>query len=291
MTMIQSMTGFGRATLILPEKKISVEVKSLNSKQIDINTRIPSFYKEKELEVRSLLSSTLRRGKIELSIFIENTDVNTQYKINKDLVGEYMKSLQDLGGEKIASGELLSIAMRLPDAMKVEREEIDEEEWKAIRKVVEEAIQALVNYRKAEGLSLDKDIKEQIDTIDRLHNEVPKYEQERVVTIKERISTKLKDVLQSVDFDQNRLEQEMIYFIEKLDVSEEKVRLKNHCDYFIETMNSKESNGKKLGFISQELGREINTMGSKANHTEIQKIVVQMKDALEKIKEQVLNVL
>ena len=291
MTMIQSMTGFGRATLILPEKKISVEVKSLNSKQIDINTRIPSFYKEKELEVRSLLSSTLRRGKIELSIFIENTDVNTQYKINKDLVGEYMKSLQDLGGEKITTGELLSIAMRLPDAMKVEREEIDEEEWKAIRKVVEEAIQALVNYRKAEGLSLDKDIKEQIDTIDRLHNEVPKYEQERVDTIKERISTKLKDVLQSVDFDQNRLEQEMIYFIEKLDVSEEKVRLKNHCAYFIETMNSKESNGKKLGFISQELGREINTMGSKANHTEIQKIVVQMKDALEKIKEQVLNVL
>jgi uncharacterized protein (TIGR00255 family) len=289
--MIQSMTGFGRATLILPQKKISVEVKSLNSKQVDINTRIPSFYKEKELEVRSLLSSTLRRGKIELSIFIENTDINAQYKINKDLVGEYMRSLQDLGNEKIAAGELLSIAMRLPDAMKVEREEIDEKEWSAIMEVVKEALDSLVAYRKAEGLSLENDIKEQISRIDSLHNDVPKYEQERISTIKDRISTKLNDVLQSVDFDQNRLEQEMIYFIEKLDVSEEKVRLKNHCVYFIETMNSNESSGKKLGFISQELGREINTLGSKANHTEIQKIVVQMKDSLEKIKEQVLNVL
>jgi len=289
--MIQSMTGFGRATLILPQKKISVEVKSLNSKQVDINTRIPSFYKEKELEVRSLLSSTLRRGKIELSIFIENTDTNAQYKINKDLVGEYMRSLQDLGNEKIAGGELLSIAMRLPDAMKVEREEIDEKEWSAIMEVVKEALDSLVAYRKAEGLSLENDIKEQISRIDSLHNDVPKYEQERISTIKDRISTKLNDVLQSVDFDQNRLEQEMIYFIEKLDVSEEKVRLKNHCAYFIETMNSNESSGKKLGFISQELGREINTLGSKANHTEIQKIVVQMKDSLEKIKEQVLNVL
>ena len=289
--MIQSMTGFGRATLILPQKKISVEVKSLNSKQVDINTRIPSFYHEKELEVRSLLSSTLRRGKIELSIFIENTDTNAQYKINKDLVGEYMRSLQDLGNEKIAAGELLSIAMRLPDAMKVEREEIDEKEWSAIMEVVKEALDSLVAYRKAEGLSLENDIKEQISRIDSLHNDVPKYEQERISTIKDRISTKLNDVLQSVDFDQNRLEQEMIYFIEKLDVSEEKVRLKNHCAYFIETMNSNESSGKKLGFISQELGREINTLGSKANHTEIQKIVVQMKDSLEKIKEQVLNVL
>ncbi|MDG1849083.1 MAG: YicC family protein [Flavobacteriales bacterium] len=289
--MIQSMTGFGRATLVLPGKKISVEVKSLNSKQIDISTRIPSFYKEKELEVRSYLTSTLRRGKIELSIFIENTDSNTQHKINKDLVGEYIKSLQDLGSEKIAAGELLNIAMRLPDAMKVEREEIDEKEWNAIMGVVKNAIEALIAYRKAEGLSLERDIKEQISTIESLHNEVPKFEQERIDTIKERISTKLNDVLKSVDFDQNRLEQEMIYFIEKLDVSEEKVRLKNHCAYFIETMNSKESNGKKLGFISQELGREINTMGSKANHTEIQKIVVQMKDALEKIKEQILNVL
>ncbi len=289
--MIHSMTGFGRATLILPEKKISVEVKSLNSKQIDINTRIPSFYKEKELEVRSYLSSSLRRGKIELSIFIENTDANSQHIINKELVKKYIKTLQEIGDEPLPEKDLLNIAMRLPDAMKIEREEIDEEEWQAVMGVVKESVKALIDYRKDEGLSLEKDLKEQIDTIINLYDKVPQYEQERIDTIKERISTKLQEVLESVDFDQNRLEQEMIYFIEKLDVSEEKVRLKNHCEYFIETMKLKESNGKKLGFISQELGREINTMGSKANHTEIQKIVVQMKDALEKIKEQVLNVL
>ncbi len=289
--MIQSMTGFGRATLVLPKKKITVEAKSLNSKQIDINTRIPSFYKEKELDVRSYLSSTLRRGKIELAIFVENTGTDSQHKINQELVTTYMTSLQEVGAGNVQTGELLSMAMRLPDAMKVEHQDFDKDEWLAVMNVVKEAVAALVDFRKTEGLSLEKDIKAQIATIERLHNEVPKYEQERIITIKSRISAKLTDVLQSVDFDRDRLEQEMIYFIEKLDVSEEKVRLKNHCSYFIETMNSEESNGKKLGFISQELGREINTMGSKANHTEIQKLVVQMKDALEKIKEQTLNVL
>jgi len=289
--MIQSMTGFGRATLVLPTKKVTVEVKSLNSKQVDINTRIPSFYKEKELEVRSHLTNTLRRGKIELAIFVENTSTDSHHKINKELVSTYMDALKDVALVGVSSSALLTTAMRLPDAMKVEREEFDKEEWSSVMKVVKEAVAALVDYRQTEGLSLEKDIKHQIATIDRLHNEVPKYEQERIITIKERISTKLSDVLQSVDFDRDRLEQEMIYFIEKLDVSEEKVRLKNHCEYFIETMNLGESSGKKLGFISQELGREINTMGSKANHTEIQKLVVEMKDALEKIKEQVLNVL
>jgi len=289
--MIQSMTGFGRATLVLPNKKITVEVKSLNSKQVDINTRIPSFYKEKELDVRSYLSATLRRGKVELAIFVENTGMDSQHKINIELVNTYMSSLQEIGEEEVPAGELLNIAMRLPDAMKVEREEFDKEEWILVMNVVKQAVEALVDYRKTEGLSLEKDIKSQITAIDALHDEVPQYEQERINTIKERISTKLSDVLQSVDFDRDRLEQEMIYFIEKLDVSEEKVRLKNHCEYFIETMNSEESNGKKLGFITQELGREINTMGSKANHTEIQKLVVEMKDALEKIKEQTLNVL
>lgn len=289
--MIQSMTGFGRATLVLPKKKITVEARSLNSKQIDINTRIPSFYKEKELDVRSYLSSTLRRGKIEFAIFVENTGADSQHKINQELVATYMTSLQEVGSGNVQTGELLSMAMRLPDAMKVEQQDFDKDEWLAVMNVVKEAVAALVDYRKTEGLSLEKDIKAQIATIERLHNEVPKYEQERLDTIKSRISAKLTDVLQSVDFDRYRLEQEMIYFIEKLDVSEEKVRLKNHCSYFIETMNSEESNGKKLGFISQEIGREINTMGSKANHTEIQKLVVQMKDALEKIKEQTLNVL
>tara|TARA_B100001057_G_C22649041_1_gene871363 strand:+ start:143 stop:1012 length:870 start_codon:yes stop_codon:yes gene_type:complete len=289
--MIQSMTGFGRATLMLPQKKITVEVKSLNSKQLDVSMRIPPSYKEKELTVRSYLSNQLRRGKIELSIFVENLGAESNYKINKHQVDAYIKSLQEFGDAKIASADLLAIAMQLPDAMKVGREELDQNEWKNVMSIIEQAVSALIDYRKTEGLSLEKDMMSQISLIDALHDEVPKYEQERLSTIKDRIAIKLNDVLKSVDFDRDRLEQEMIYFIEKLDISEEKVRLKNRCSYFIETMNSKDSNGKKLGFISQELGREINTMGSKANHSEIQKLVVQMKDALEKIKEQVLNVL
>ena len=289
--MIQSMTGFGRATLMLPQKKITVEVKSLNSKQLDVSMRIPPSFKEKELNVRSYLSNQLRRGKIELSIFVENLGAESNYKINRHLVDVYIKSLQEFGDDKVATADLLAIAMQLPDAMKVGREELDQSEWKNVMSIIEQAVTALIDYRKTEGLSLEKDIMRQISLIDALHDEVPKYEQERLSTIKDRIATKLIDVLKSVDFDRDRLEQEMIYFIEKLDISEERVRLKNHCSYFIETMKSKESNGKKLGFISQELGREINTMGSKANHSEIQKLVVQMKDALEKIKEQVLNIL
>ena len=289
--MIQSMTGFGRAILMLPQKKITVEVKSLNSKQLDISIRIPSIYKEKELSIRSFLSSSLRRGKIELSVFVENIGSESTYKINKDLVEAYVKSLQEFGNNMVSHGELLAIAMKLPDAMKLDCKELEKEEWDAIMKTIEEAVESLIDHRKAEGLSLEKDLKMKIQAIDTLHDQVPKYEHERIETIKERISTKLNDVLESIEFDRDRLEQEMIYFIEKLDISEEKVRLKNHCVYFIETINSHDNNGKKLGFISQELGREINTMGSKANHSEIQKLVVQMKDSLEKIKEQVLNVL
>ena len=288
--MIQSMTGFGRATLVLPKKKITVEAKSLNSKQIDINTRIPSFYKEKELDVRSYLSSTLRRGKIELAIFVENTGTDSQHKINQELVISYMTSLQEVGAGNVQTGELLSMAMRLPDAMKVEHQDFDKDEWLAVMNVVKEAVAALVDFRKTEGLSLEKDIKAQIATIERLHNEVPKYEQERINTIKSRISAKLTDVLQSVDFDRDRLEQEMIYYVEKLDISEEKQRLQQHLNYFTETLNQ-EASGKKLGFIAQEMGREINTLGSKCNHSEIQRRVVIMKDHLEKIKEQVLNAL
>ena len=285
------MTGFGRAVLMLPQKKITVEVKSLNSKHLDVNIRIPSTYKEKELSIRSFLSSSLRRGKIELSVFVENIGSESTYKINKDLVEVYIKSLQEFGDNTLPNGELLSIAMKLPDAMKLEREEIEKDEWDAVMNIIEEAVEALIDYRKAEGLSLENDLIMQIQAIDSNHDQVPKYEQERIEIIKERISSKLNDVSESVDFDRDRLEQEMIYYIEKLDISEEKVRLKNHCDYFIETVNSEDSNGKKLGFICQELGREINTMGSKANHSEIQKLIVQMKDSLEKIKEQVLNVL
>ena len=285
------MTGFGRATLMLPQKKITVEVKSLNSKHLDVSMRIPSLFKEKELTVRSYLSKHLRRGKIEFSIFVENLGAESNYKINKHLVDAYIKSLQEFGDAKVATADLLSIAMQLPDAMKVGREKLDQNEWENVMSIIKQAVSALIDYRKTEGLSLEKDLKNQILLINDLYDNVPKYEQERLSTIKDRLANKLNDVLKSVDFDRDRLEQEMIYFIEKLDISEEKVRLKNHCSYFIETMKSKEFNGKKLGFISQELGREINTMGSKANHSEIQKLVVQMKDALEKIKEQVLNVL
>lgn len=288
--MIQSMTGFGRATLVLSNKKISVEVRSLNSKQVDLSTRIPSFYKEKELDLRSYLSSTLRRGKIELSIFVEQTGAVSQHTINTELVSEYMRSLQSVSDTVISDQDLLAMAMRLPDAMKVQREEFNKDEWNAVMAVVKQAVVALQEYRVSEGQSLEKDLNSHIAKIAELHAQVPQYEQERVIAIKERIATKLKEVT-SIEFNQERLEQEMIYFIEKLDLSEEKVRLKNHCEYFIETIGAHESNGKKLGFISQELGREINTMGSKANHAEIQKLVVGMKDALEKIKEQVLNVL
>ncbi len=288
--MIQSMTGFGRATLVLPNKKISVEVRSLNSKHVDLSIRIPSYYKEKELDLRSFLSSTLRRGKIELSIFVEQTGATSQHKINADLVSAHMKSLQDIAASPIDEPTLLSMAMRLPEVMKAEREEFNKKEWSAVMTVVKDAVKALQDYRIAEGLSLEKDLRSHVARIEELHQMVPQYEQERIDNIKERIQAKLKE-LTNIEFNEERLEQEMIYFIEKLDLSEEKVRLNNHCDYFIQTLEEHEANGKKLGFISQELGREINTMGSKANHAELQKLVVEMKDALEKIKEQVLNAL
>ena len=289
--MIQSMTGFGRSTLILPQKKITVEVRSLNSKQTDITTRIPSFYKVKEMHLRTLVSSILRRGKIELSIFVENTGGESQYKINNELIDSYMNTLQEFSDEKIATSELLNIVMHLPDALKLERHEIDEKEWLLVEDKVLEAIHALVDFRSKEGAGLEIVIHKEIQAIDALHNQVLIHEKDRIDKVKNRISSKLEDALDSVEYDQNRLEQEMIYFIEKLDISEEKVRLRNHCTYFIETMDQDQSSGKKLGFIAQEIGREINTLGSKANHAEIQKLVVQMKDALEKIKEQLLNVL
>tara|TARA_B100001093_G_C26856865_1_gene1027861 strand:+ start:4036 stop:4905 length:870 start_codon:yes stop_codon:yes gene_type:complete len=289
--MIHSMTGFGRAVSLLPNKKITVEVNSLNSKQLDINVRIPSLYKKKEIEIRSYLSSHLRRGKIDLSIFIENTCNELKFKPNQERVRMYMSSLQEISQSPVAEVDLLRIAMGLPESMSAERDELDDLEWTSVMNLVKEAIANLVDFRVSEGLSLDKDLKSYIEFINECLNQVPHFEQERIDLVKLRITKKLEDVLSSLDFDRNRLEQEMIHFTEKFDISEEKVRLKNHCIYFIDTMGAKSPNGKKLGFICQELGREINTMGSKANHTQIQRLVVQMKDALEKIKEQVLNIL
>jgi uncharacterized protein (TIGR00255 family) len=289
--MIQSMTGFGRAVSLLPNKKITVEVNSLNSKQLDINIRIPSLYKEKEIEIRSYLSSLLRRGKVDLSIFVENISTELKYKPNQERVRMYMSSLQEITQSPINEGDLLQIAMGLPESMSTEREALDELEWACVMNLVQEAVTGLVDYRVSEGVSLDQDLKSHIDCITKYHNQVPSFEKERIDRVKLRIRKKLEDILTAVDFDSDRLEQEMIHFTEKFDISEEKVRLKNHCAYFLDTMGTESPNGKKLGFICQELGREINTMGSKANHTEIQRLVVQMKDALEKIKEQVLNVL
>ena len=289
--MIQSMTGFGRAVSLLTNKKITVEVNSLNSKQLDINIRIPSLYKEKEIEIRSHLSSELRRGKVDLSVFVENISNDLKYKPNQERVRMYMSSLQEISHSPIPAGDLLRIAMGLPESMIAEREDLNEIEWTTVMSLVKQATTSLIDYRVAEGESLHQDLKSHIHSIHTYHKQVPNFEQERIDLVKARIRKKLDDVLSAVDFDRDRLEQEMVHFTEKFDISEEKVRLNNHCDYFLDTMDLESPNGKKLGFICQELGREINTMGSKANHTQIQRLVVQMKDALEKIKEQVLNVL
>ena len=289
--MIQSMTGFGRAVSLLTNKKITVEVNSLNSKQLDINIRIPSLYKEKEIEIRSHLSSELRRGKVDLSVFVENISNDLKYKPNQERVRMYMSSLQEISQSTIPAGDLLRIAMGLPESMIAEREDLNDIEWNTVMSLVKQATTSLIDYRVSEGESLHKDLKSHIHNIHTHHKQVSNFEQERIDLVKARIRKKLDDLMSAVDYDRDRLEQEMVHFTEKFDISEEKVRLNNHCDYFLDTMDLESPNGKKLGFICQELGREINTMGSKANHTQIQRLVVQMKDALEKIKEQVLNVL
>lgn len=290
--MIQSMTGFGKAIFSLPGKKISIEIKSLNSKQFDLNARIPSFYKEKELAIRNIVAKSLIRGKVDLNLFVEFIDGNTNHKLNTKLIQNYMDELQPLADKMDSSSDLLSIIMRLPDVLKAEREEMDESEWKAIQECLSEAIDKLVDFRTSEGATTEKALQSYISNIENNLKEIETYESERVENVRNRIFNKLEEFTNmSNDSDRNRFEQEFIYYIEKLDISEEKVRLNGHCQYFNEVMNSPQSNGKKLGFISQEIGREINTIGSKANHVEIQKIVVKMKDDLEKIKEQTLNIL
>jgi uncharacterized protein (TIGR00255 family) len=287
--MIHSMTGFGRATKQLATKKISVEIKSLNSKQLDLNVRIPSYYRSKELDLRSLLANNLFRGKVELSIYVEITGDDSPHNINIPIVQSYMNDLKKIYSEA-SEEKYLSMAMRLPDSIKNAREELSEDEWNEVYSVVKNALEEILNYRKQEGDSLEVELKMRADNIYDLLLEVPKYEKGRVDSIKERIKKAIDDL--NLDIDNNRFEQELIYYIEKLDVSEEKQRLNHHLDYFREQLATKDpNNGKKLGFISQEIGREINTLGSKSNNSDLQRIVVQMKDELEKIKEQVLNVL
>jgi uncharacterized protein (TIGR00255 family) len=286
--MIQSMTGFGKATLQLPTKKITVEVKSLNSKGLDLNVRIPSLYREMELGLRNQIALKLERGKVDFSIFIESTAEQTSTKVNVPIVKGYIEQLRAVYAEA-DEVELMKMAIRMPDTMKIEREEIDEKDWAQIETAINEALQNILNFRKDEGQSLEKEFQLRIANIRQYMNEALALDPERVQAIKDRLQTAIAEL--KVNVDENRFEQELIYYLEKLDITEEKVRLTNHLDYFLETIKGTEANGRKLGFITQEMGREINTMGSKSNHAQMQKLVVQMKDELEKIKEQVLNVL
>ncbi|MFZ4679629.1 MAG: YicC/YloC family endoribonuclease [Flavobacterium sp.] len=286
--MIQSMTGFGKATLQLPTKKITVEIKSLNSKGLDLNTRMPSVFREMELGLRNQISARLERGKIDFSLYIEATGEETSSKINVPIVRGYINQMKAVIPNADET-ELMKMAVRMPDALKTEREEIDENEWKKIQAVIDEALENIAQFRKDEGVSLEREFLHRIANIMTLMNNAVSYDAERVETVKTRLRNALDELKENVD--ENRFEQELIFYLEKYDITEEKVRLENHLNYFIETIAGTEANGRKLGFITQEMGREINTMGSKSNHTEMQKLVVMMKDELEKIKEQVLNVL
>ena len=282
------MTGFGKATLQLPTKKITVEVKSLNSKGLDLNVRMPSLYREMELGLRNQISQRLERGKVDFSLYVEVTGEETTSKINVPIIKGYINQMRAVIPTADET-ELMKMAVRMPDALKTERDEIDENEWKQIQTVIDEALENIANFRKDEGASLEKEFQLRIGNIYNLMNEAVSYDAERVETVKTRLRTALDEL--KVNVDENRFEQELIFYLEKYDITEEKVRLGNHLNYFLETLNGTEANGRKLGFITQEMGREINTMGSKSNHTEMQKLVVMMKDELEKIKEQVLNVL
>lgn len=292
--MIQSMTGYGKAVADLPDKKVYVEIKSLNSKALDLSARIAPLYREKEMEIRALLSAELERGKVDFNLWVEKKEgVGAATPIDAHLVKAYYDRICEIAqttGIPLPA-DWFSTLLRLPDVLaKNEAQELSDEEWKQVRAAVRQAVDALTGFRRQEGAALEEKFREKISNIARLLAEVEPYEQERVVKIRERIVDALQKTLE-VDYDKNRLEQELIYYIEKLDVNEEKQRLANHLKYFIQTLEEGHGQGKKLGFIAQEMGREINTLGSKSNHVEMQRIVVRMKDELEQIKEQVLNVM
>ncbi|MCX7551152.1 YicC/YloC family endoribonuclease [Xanthomarina sp. F2636L] len=285
--MIHSMTGYGKSVLQLPNKKITIEIKSLNSKNLDLNARMPSIYREKELSLRKLIANELERGKIDFSIYVEITGEETTTQLNKTVINQYIKQLKDIvDGDET---ELLKMAVRFPDALNTERDDIDEDEWKTILKEIKVALKNIVTYRLDEGKVLEVDFKVRLENIETLLDQVITMDPERIEGVRERLRKGVEDLKEKVD--ENRFEQELVFYIEKFDITEEKVRLKNHLDYFNSALESDDSNGKKLGFIGQEIGREINTIGSKSNYAPMQKLVVQMKDELEKIKEQLLNVL
>ena len=286
--MIQSMTGFGKSTLLLTQKKITFEITSLNSKTLDLNTRIPQAYREKELQIRKQIADTLERGKIDLTLTIENTSDKNSTIINADIVKGYINQmLQIIPNADIT--ELLKMAVRMPDALVIPTEEIQEEEYKQIENIIQQALAELKQFRIQEGKNLQKDFELRIENIKKLLVEIEKLDPERLLSVRERLEKSVAEIAERVD--ENRFEQELIFYFEKLDITEEKVRLSNHLNYFLQTLNEPQSNGRKLGFIAQEMGREINTLGSKASHAGMQQIVVLMKNELEKIKEQVLNIL
>ena len=288
--MIHSMTGYGKSVLHLSDKKVTIEIKSLNSKNLDLNVRIPSYYRVKELAVRKELASKLVRGKVDFSIYIEMTADETSTTVNKGVISEYMQQLRNVVQTGSSNDvELLKMAVRMPDALKTEREELDEDEWTQISVNIQKAIKDIIQYRIDEAASLEKDFKLRIENIQSYLEEVKSFDGARITHVKERLKKAIDDL--KVQTDENRFEQELIYYLEKLDINEEKVRLANHLTYFLQELGTEDSNGKKLGFIVQEIGREVNTIGSKANFAPMQKAVIQMKNELEKIKEQVLNVL
>ena len=290
LSMIQSMTGYGKSVLQLPTKKVTVEVKSLNSKNLDLHVRVPSCYREKELSVRKLLAHHLVRGKVDFLIFVEMTADEASTTVNKGVVTGYIQQLKTLVHTASSDDiELLRMAVKMPDALKIEREELDEDEWDEIHKHIQLAIKEILQHRTDEAASLEEDFKKRITNIRLSLEEVKSLDPDRILHVKERLQKAINEL--KVATDENRFEQELIYYLEKLDINEEKVRLANHLDYFLSQLNTPESNGKKLGFIVQEIGREINTIGSKANFAPMQKAVIQMKNELEKIKEQLLNVL
>ncbi|WP_312765347.1 YicC/YloC family endoribonuclease [Epilithonimonas sp.] len=285
--MILSMTGFGRAETVYEGKKITIDIKSLNSKSFDLNVKIPLRYKEKEFDIRKLLNDKILRGKVDCYINCESLEDNNDVKINQDIVKNYMNQLREIGSEA-PEFELLKMAVRMPEVLSTKSSELEEDEWKALFEVVQESVARFIEFRQTEGNNLAEEIEKIVQNIEYNLSQVAQYEEERIQPIKDRYQTALKNF---ENIDETRYYQEMVYFVEKLDISEEKVRLSQHIKYYLEVMKNEDFNGKKLGFIAQEMGREINTLGSKANHSEIQKLVVEMKDDLEKIKEQTLNVL
>ena len=291
--MIKSMTGYGKSVAEIQGKKITIEIKSLNSKQFDLNLRIPWLYKEKESDIRNMMSQKLGRGKIDLTISLDVLDSDVIPVINKNVVKNYFRQLKEISGELgiNSDDQLLSTIMRLPDAMSTERPELSEDEWTIVKEKLAESAELLDHYRSEEGKSLEADLIRCTGKILNYLTEIEKFEKGRIEKIREKLNSSLVENTGTENIDKNRFEQELIYYLEKLDINEEKVRLKKHCEYFLEKIATIPPNGKILGFISQEIGREINTIGSKANDAAIQKLVVMMKDELEKIKEQSLNVL